>query len=233
VRRNILLVDDDEHILELVTFFLTQSGFAVKVERDGFSALEALAQNHFDLMLLDITMPHMNGFKVLRALRGNEKTKYLPVIILTGNGSKEDIVKAKSFQVDDYLMKPPKKEDLFNRIERVLGGSPQIEEILLEKNDKNAHGILSFPVHLTSISKRGIILRAAVPIKKGEKIEGLNLALFKHLGLHNPNLEVTDCVALEDGSYDYFLSFVNLSQPDQHKIFEWIMGTTFRRRKAI
>ena len=233
MRRNILIVDDDQNVLQLVSFFLTQAGFAVKTEHDGFSAINTMVGSHFDLVLLDIAMPHMNGFKVLKAMSENEATKGISVIMMTGSTDKDDIAKAKQFGVADYIIKPPRKEDILARVERVLGGRPQLEEVLCEKELPEAQGTVSFPIRITSASNRGLIVRSPVPVPKGERLTGLHLALFEKLGLKDFSLQVTDCVLTEEKEYEFFLSFIDITPEAQAKIRDWVIDYSFKQKNNI
>lgn len=230
MRRNILVADDDEQIRELVSFFLKQAGFAVRAVRDGYSAIAEFEANHFDLLILDINLPHMNGFQVLKTLRDKAATSGLPVIMLTGSAEKEDIVKAKEFEISDYIIKPPKKDDVISRVERILGGRPQYEEIKFELDSSQAKGTLSFNVQLQSLSRSGLILKAEVPVEKGSTLSGLKLTLFDSIGITDAKFTVADCTPSNDGGYEYFVSFIGMSQQAQEKIREWIMQKTFNER---
>ncbi|MCB9025616.1 MAG: response regulator [Bdellovibrionaceae bacterium] len=231
MRKNILLVDDDEHILKLVTFFLSQAGFAVKIERDGFSALSTLESTYFDLVLLDISMPHLNGFKVLRTVKKDEYLCNIPIIMLTGSSNKDDLLKAKSLGVEDYLIKPPMKDDLLNRIERVLGGRPQLEEYIVNANSKEGIGSVNLPLRVTSISRRGLIVHSEVAFERNQLIKNLEINAFKEINIQKFNLRVTDCIRRGLNDYELFLSFINLNSEDQNKIFKWIMAKTYAAKR--
>jgi len=103
--KKILLAEDDSVIGPMYETKLTQDGFSVVLAVDGATALEALNKEKFDLVLLDIIMPQLDGFSVLEEIRSNSKIKNMPVIMLTNLGTDEDIEKGKKMGVIDYLVK--------------------------------------------------------------------------------------------------------------------------------
>ncbi len=117
---NVLLVDDDPDIQNLVKHYLEQNGYVVKVCGDGHSGLEELHTNPYDLMILDISMPHLNGYGTLQRVRANSRTKDLPVLMLTGKNDPNSILWAKKYKITDFVIKPPQKEDLLQRVSRIL-----------------------------------------------------------------------------------------------------------------
>ena len=118
--KKILVVDDDPQILDIVKVFLEQGGFIVKLCADGLTAIDELHADHFDLMILDINMPIISGFKSLNRVRANPVTKNIPVIMLTINRSANDVIKASKYNVTDFVIKPPVREELLKRIEKAL-----------------------------------------------------------------------------------------------------------------
>ena len=227
MRKNVLVIDDDPHIQELVSFFLEQAGFVVRVAKDGYSALDELSNNSYDLLILDISMPHMNGFNALRRIRADEKLKDLPVLMLTGSTDKNDVVKANQLGITDYIIKPPKRGDLLSRVERVLGGKPQFKAIEFNKNDPAAEGSFTHAVKVISLSANGLILEGDVCFPKDHVFENLEVQLFKDLELDNTKFKITDCTPTEDGNFHYFVSFLGLNKKDQERIQEWVTTKSF------
>lgn len=102
----ILVVDDNEVNCDLLTRRLARKGFATEAACDGFKALEWLANNHCDLVLLDIMMPGMSGIEVLKKVRETRNGTELPVIMATAKDTREDIVDALNLGANDYVTKP-------------------------------------------------------------------------------------------------------------------------------
>lgn len=113
----ILVVEDDLDIQELLQIFLQESGYDITVANDGLEAINLFSDNDFDLILLDILLPKIDGFSVCEFIR---KKSQIPIIILTAlNGEKEQI-KGLDLQVDDYITKPFSMPVLVRKIAAVL-----------------------------------------------------------------------------------------------------------------
>jgi len=113
----ILLIDDDRELCELMSRFLHNEGFEVSSEHDGESGLARLQQQEFELAIVDIMMPKMNGMDLLRELRQHSN---LPVIMLTARGEDMDRIIGLELGADDYLAKPCNPRELAARIRAVL-----------------------------------------------------------------------------------------------------------------
>lgn len=101
----ILLVEDEEMLANMYEVKFQNEGFEIIKALDGAAGLELSRTINMDLVLLDVIMPKMDGFSVLRAMREDPKTKNLPVILLTNLGQDEDIAKGKELGVIGYLVK--------------------------------------------------------------------------------------------------------------------------------
>lgn len=118
-KQKILIVEDTTSIAEIMKLKLDNSGFEATVATNGVEALEAVASDTFDLILLDLIMPKLDGFGVLEELKKRKITT--PVIVTTNLGQPEDMARVKEFGVRDYLLKVdmPLKE-MVERIKKVL-----------------------------------------------------------------------------------------------------------------
>ena len=114
---HILVVDDDDRIRDLLARFLRERALRITTAADGERALKLLDQMRFDLVILDVMMPGVDGFEVTRRLREAGDT---PVLLLTARGEPEDRIKGLSLGADDYLAKPFEPEELALRIQAVL-----------------------------------------------------------------------------------------------------------------
>lgn len=110
----LLLVEDDELLGDGLRIGLKQSGYTVEWLKDGLSAEQALQQEHFDLVVLDLGLPRRSGLEVLKNLRKSGNT--VPVLILTAQDSVEDRVQGLDFGGDDYLVKPFDLDELCARL---------------------------------------------------------------------------------------------------------------------
>lgn len=127
----VLLVDDNsKYLKDALPFY----GYEVTVAFDGVQALKELANesNKFDIVLLDVMMPNMNGWDTLKAIRKNEKTKHLPVIMLTAVNEDQKMVTGLKIGADDYIVKPFVLPNLLARMEAVLRRSIRQKEVSQE-----------------------------------------------------------------------------------------------------
>jgi len=117
----IMVVDDEEHLLELVRDILEGEGFEVITASNGMECLEKLKKEHPDLILMDIMMPGMSGKETVKKMRANTKTKDLKVAFLTVSVSSAFERKTmKELNVVDYILKPFDNEDLVRRVKKLL-----------------------------------------------------------------------------------------------------------------
>ena len=116
----ILVVDDERDITALVAYHLAKSGFRVTTAASGPAALEAVAAEPPDLVVLDLMLPGRSGYEVLEELRRREDTRDIGVILLTARREEADRIRGLSTGADDYLTKPFSPEELVLRVSAVL-----------------------------------------------------------------------------------------------------------------
>jgi len=122
---SILVVEDDTDIQQLVSYNLIKSGFNVTCADSGEEALQLLSREPFDAMVLDLMLPGKDGNEVCRAVRNQEATKALPIIMLTAKSEENDIVSGLECGADDYVTKPFSPRVLIARIEAALRRTPE------------------------------------------------------------------------------------------------------------
>jgi two-component system, OmpR family, response regulator len=113
----VLLIDDDVELCSLLAEFLAREGFSVECEHSGPGGLERARSGNYDLLILDVMLPGMDGFAILRELR---KTSRVPVLMLTARGEDVDRIVGLEMGADDYLPKPFGSRELIARIKAVL-----------------------------------------------------------------------------------------------------------------
>ncbi len=119
-REHILVVEDEEEIQELIAYNLSKEGFRTSVASSGEDALKKARADRVDLILLDLMLPGMDGLDVCKAIRKDEKTQAVPVIMLTAKGEESDVVTGLELGADDYIAKPFSPKVLIARIKSVL-----------------------------------------------------------------------------------------------------------------
>jgi class 3 adenylate cyclase len=116
----VLVVDDIPANVELVEALLEAQGYDISMAYNGEEALQKVAEDDPDLILLDVMMPGMNGFEVCRRIKGNEETRLIPIVLLTALDQVEDKVRGLDAGADDFLTKPFNKAELLARVRSLL-----------------------------------------------------------------------------------------------------------------
>jgi DNA-binding response OmpR family regulator len=117
----ILCVEDEPEMIDLIRLILGRRGFEVKGAAGGIEGLKMIRQNPPDLVLLDLMMPDMDGWEVYQQMKADEKTKNIPVIVVTAKAQSIDRVLGLHIaKVDDYITKPFSPQDLMNSVDKVL-----------------------------------------------------------------------------------------------------------------
>lgn len=128
---SVLIIDDDQELGEMLTEFLASESLKLTASVSGEEGLETLRKNDFDLLILDIMLPGMNGFDVLKAVRQHSD---IPVIMLTARGDDVDRILGLEFGADDYLAKPFNPRELVARIRAILRRTSKSGETGSRKN---------------------------------------------------------------------------------------------------
>jgi len=124
----IVVAEDEPQIANLVRYKLEKSGYEVLWGEDGQRAWELIKENNPDLVILDVMMPVMDGFEVLRAMQGASETREIPTIMLTARGLEEDILKGFEEGAVDYMVKPFSVTELAARVKASIGRREQDTE---------------------------------------------------------------------------------------------------------
>lgn len=120
MKKQILIVDDEEDIINLVRMILEDAGYEVTSASTGKEALVKIKDKVFDLILLDIMMPQVSGWDVLSELRAKSETEKVPVALLTARASPRDDNRPHPTNYADYIIKPFEPEDLLLRVRQIL-----------------------------------------------------------------------------------------------------------------
>ena len=118
----VLIADDEPNIVVSLEFLMQREGHEVRVARDGQQALEAVRDFAPDLVLLDVMMPVKSGLEVLQAIRADESTARVKVVMLTAKGRDTDVAKGLALGADAYLTKPFSTRELADRVRQMLEG---------------------------------------------------------------------------------------------------------------
>ena len=145
----ILVVDDEPHITELIQFNLELNDYSVEVAGDGKEAIEKAKSGQFDLIILDVMLPYVDGFGVLKILKRDNKYRDVPILMLTAKSSETDKVLGLETGADDYLTKPFSIKELVARVNVLLRRVHKSE-----KPDKDSISINNLTIDSASHSVR-------------------------------------------------------------------------------
>ena len=128
----ILIVEDEQNLARFIELELKHENYLVDIENDGRSGLDRALQHNYDLILLDLMLPHVNGLEICRQIRQKQQT---PIIIITAKSDTYDKVTGLDYGADDYIVKPFEIEELLARIRATMRRQPQ-------KNIININGLV-------------------------------------------------------------------------------------------
>ena len=119
--KKILIVEDDDFLQKALGFTVREEGYEIVSAKDGEEALAFVKDNEIDLILLDLILPKMSGFDVLKQFKDDKETSNIPVIIVSNLGDKESVDKGLKMGADDYVIKAHfKLSDIIDKIKEVL-----------------------------------------------------------------------------------------------------------------
>jgi len=120
IQKSILVVDDDKSLVKSLKYELEKRGFSTYIAHDGKEAIEMVESHHPDLVLLDIIMPKMDGYEVMKALKRKPDTTNIPIVVMTGVDIDGSRVKALSVGANEYFTKSGGFDKIFKTIESIL-----------------------------------------------------------------------------------------------------------------
>ncbi len=121
-KKRILIIEDEPYMVELLKTRLEANNYEVIVAYDGMEGWRKARNEHPDLILLDIMLPGMDGFKICKLLKHDIRYRNVPIIMLTARANKEDMMMGKEAGADAYIAKPFDSKLLIQKIEELLGG---------------------------------------------------------------------------------------------------------------
>ena len=169
----ILIIEDEEDIIELVTFTLTREGFAIEGLTNGDNLLENVIQRKPDLIILDLMLPGQNGYDLCKQLKQSPETSHIPVLILSAKSEESDIVVGLELGADDFITKPFSPKVLTARVRMILRRKgviekPETQDILVIGDlvvDSKSHSatLSGQPLSLTNSEFRALYFLAQKP----------------------------------------------------------------------
>ncbi|WP_221793477.1 response regulator [Oceanobacter mangrovi] len=172
--KSILLIDDDVELGELLQEYLSMEGFELTPVHDGESGLEQALSGRYDLVLLDVMLPKLNGFELLRKLRAQST---VPVIMLTARGESVDRVLGLEHGADDYIAKPYHHHELVARIRALF----RRIDLTGEESSAPADGVLKVGELVLTPTDRSVVIHGEELILTGAEF-GVLQCLMEHAG---------------------------------------------------
>lgn len=163
--KKILVIEDEPTLARLLSYNLTQEGYETKVIDHGSDGLQAALQQQFDLIVLDIMLPGMNGFDILSKLR--QKGNKTPVIILTARNAEEEVVQGLKYGADDYITKPFGVAELLARVSAVLRRTMS-EEAAHEKTGNGEKVIMAGDLMIYPEKYEVVLVGESIPLRPKE-----------------------------------------------------------------
>ncbi len=150
----VLVVDDEPDVRTVLVALLQDEGHTVVEIGDGEDLLDATIRHDIELILLDISMPKMDGFEALRFLRANPSTRRIPVIIITAKGTPQDRTRAKELWASDYINKPWMPGEIELRVKWALKGKSTVPAVPWDKSGASAQPAGSGALNVTANGKQ-------------------------------------------------------------------------------
>jgi twitching motility two-component system response regulator PilG len=119
-KSRILIIEDEESLLRLLTILLTSRGYRVIGVQEGSAGLAEMERTSFDLVLLDLMLPGLDGFEVCRSIKENPETRHIPVVILTARKGSADLERGLELGADAYITKPFKSSRVMETVAELL-----------------------------------------------------------------------------------------------------------------
>lgn len=228
----ILVVDDDVDMIELTKKYLSSEGYEIIAVTNPFDAEEVLEKYRINLALVDINMPQRNGFDFVGQMKRSLRNRFVPIVFVSGRNEKKDIERALKLDIEGYLVKPFKKEDLVNKVKSVLANtkSDQTSIAKIDVSSKRIVGSLSlkYQVHVLEISEIGLLLASDVSIgevnKDLENTVEVLAPIWALISIAPVPLKVVNQSIGKDGKTHIYSCLFKTSIPpeDLEKLRHWI-----------
>ena len=188
--KKILIVEDEKDIRDLLHHYLKREGYEVQSVGDGEAGLQRIHQEPFDLLLLDLMLPGMDGLELCRILRSRPETAGLPVIMLTAKGEVTDRIVGLEIGADDYVSKPFSPREVIARVKAIFR---RLEKAKAKEVKYEYDGILLDPVR-HEVSYKG----------KLQSLTSKEFNLLEHLMANKGRVLTRDILLNEVWGYNYF-----------------------------
>ena len=172
MKEKILVVDDETDILELIDFNLTKNGYRVRTVTSGEEALDLIKENDYDLIILDLMLPGVDGFDICKIIKADKHKSNIPIVMVTAKADEADKVAGLEIGADHYVTKPFSPRELLAIVKATLRRKPpkqEEEKQVIERGDLKIHvgrhevTLKGEPVELTHLEFRILLALAKKP----------------------------------------------------------------------
>jgi two-component system phosphate regulon response regulator PhoB len=172
MKEKILVVDDEKDILELIDFNLTKNGYRVRTVTSGEEALDLIKENDYDLIILDLMLPGVDGFDICKIIKADKHKSNIPIVMVTAKADEADKVAGLEIGADHYVTKPFSPRELLAIVKATLRRKPpkqEEEKQVIERGDLKIHvgrhevTLKGEPVELTHLEFRILLALAKKP----------------------------------------------------------------------
>ncbi len=188
--KKILVIEDEKDIQELLQLYLKRDGYDVHIAKDGEAGLRKASQERFDLVLLDLMLPHMDGLEVCRTLRSQAQTADLPIIMITAKGEEADRIVGLEMGADDYITKPFSPREVMARVKAIFRRleKPKAKEV------RHEYGGIALDPSKHEVTYRG----------KSHSLTAKEFKLLEYFLANQGRVLSRDNLLNEIWGYDYF-----------------------------
>jgi two-component system alkaline phosphatase synthesis response regulator PhoP len=172
MKEKILVVDDEKDILELIDFNLSKNGYRVRSVTSGEEALDLIKENDYDLIILDLMLPGVDGFDICKIIKADKHKANIPIVMVTAKADEADKVAGLEIGADHYVTKPFSPRELLAIVKATLRRKPvkqEEEKLVIERGDLKIHvgrhevTLKGEPVELTHLEFRILLALAKKP----------------------------------------------------------------------
>ena len=214
----ILVVEDNQIESLRLSKIIESAGWIPVMANDGLSALDASEKYHIDAALIDIQMPHMDGFTLIDRLRKNQGIKKYPIIMMTASKHEaKHIQEAITLGAKDFIVKPIDVQIVTSKLQGLLSNRVDWGERELVGSPFKTEAIISHTINVVSISEMGLRVSTNAPLEKNRFV-ALNWSVLVDAEIGLVSLKVIDCEPAEKGGYNSYLSFLGLPEHQLKKL---------------
>lgn len=212
----VLIVDDNTSDQKLAKLLVEGEGFVSVVASDAHAAIDKLSDYDFKLFIVDIQMPQVSGLELLRRFKRMDAVKNIPVLIMSGRNTAEDVKKAVALGASDYVIKPIDPAVFTEKISQILKDKKSAwSEYIV--GEENRPGVIHEYCDILSVNEIGMTVKYNRPIaiKDSKYLDG---KIFKEIGISSCLARCYESTPIEEGFYIAKMSFVGMTEEDRKKL---------------